>query len=140
MNEKIERNKTIIEWSSNIFGIFWGVWWGMYIDNVMISEIESNNFPITLNKVIIMGVLALSIVIFTHSYVEWMWKIRILSRSTTNETTRKYLKFPIIALIVISILLTSLSIRFKIETSLLIYGLLLTGFWMTLNIFLVKKD
>jgi len=140
MDERVERNKTVIEWSSNLFGIFWGVWWGMYVENIIRSTTSEVDVFIMVNKIVIVIILALGIFIFTHTYVNWMWQIRILTSTTTNETTRKYIKFPIITQIVLSGLLIALGVSFHIDASLLVFGLFLSGLWMSLNWFLVKQS
>lgn len=139
MDEFVERNKTLIDWSSNFFGIFWGIWWGIFIEKLIGFEKPVLSFKECNSTTINIFIITIGVFFFTRMYVDWLWKIKSLSKTKSSYTTRKYLNFPISCLSIIYFLLFRLSKLYKIDLNLLLYGLLLTGLWMLLNWNVVKS-
>ncbi len=94
----VDANTVLIEWTSAIYGIFWGVWLGFFSEQLitqcnMVPVLSA--FPVVKDVVNILypGMLAgisLLIVVYSYFLVRWLWGMRrIVPNSGYQEVFQK---------------------------------------------------
>jgi len=133
-NLVVERNKCLIEWISGIFGIFWGVWWGVFLTAMIEKPITSDNPYSLLDTDVILCCSAVIIALFVFFYVHWLWSLRRVSSRTYTRTTGKKLLPALIFWFCFSTVAWLLGNLHSLPLSIVIYGIVLTLFWMLLDV------
>ncbi len=97
-NPEIDHKSILLEWSTAVFAIFWGVWWAKTSDIVF-----NGDNPITLGNHWILPsnsaatIMALYVALFTYIYINWMWKLRKLTlRSSFGKGIKTYIPISIV--------------------------------------------
>lgn len=73
-NRQNEDTKTLIDWVSSFYGMFWGVWLGFYVEQI--GRLQLNSIiPVELSPFILVG-FAIIIMIFSYNFIKWLWKMR----------------------------------------------------------------
>jgi hypothetical protein len=135
----LERNKSLIDWTSNLFGIFWGVWWGVYLDALLSNPLEAADSYSLLDTNILLCVSAILIFLFVYFYVRWLWAIRGLWSRTYTRTTRRKLLPALVIWVCFSGVAWHLGALHQAPLGILIYGISLTFLWMLLNVVIVTS-
>jgi len=79
-----DRNRQLAEWTLGIIGIFWGVWWGFFVNEILASDRATAVFfgLLSASKTFFLVVSALYVGFLVFTLVRWMWALRTLSRLT----------------------------------------------------------
>lgn len=77
-----ERNKTLIGWAAAVFAVFWGIWWGFLVNELLgkpslvLGVIAGRS--VDTHQVLVLS--AFYVGLFTVSFVAWLWDIRLSVR------------------------------------------------------------
>jgi len=136
-NKRAERNLHLIEWTAGILGVFWGVWWGFFMQNVLESQDTAtldfsisalgNSFhgTATLQKTQFLLISVVTIAFYVHYFVRWLWAIHALKRRNVRRRL-----FPV--LLVMTGLCSAIHITaraFSVDNASAVYGIALTWLW-----------
>src|SRR3989304_7515347 len=139
MNTVLERNKSLIDWTTSIFSIFWGVWWGIFLNSLLQEPIQATN-PYSLldtNKLLVISSLATAL--FVYYYVKWLWEIKsVYSRTYTRTAKRKFL-YAFLLWISFACLAWGLAYIHNLSIGIVQYGISLTSLWMVLDILILAS-
>ncbi|MBU0973880.1 MAG: hypothetical protein KKC20_24795 [Proteobacteria bacterium] len=79
IDQTMTKTTTVIDWSSGIFAIFWGVWWTTVYEAAISKAVELNiQTPFIFKPGILSALLPIIVAAYTLLFVMWMWKIRSL--------------------------------------------------------------
>jgi len=83
-----DRNRQLVEWTLGIIGIFWGVWWGFFVNEILASKqvmvVFFRFLPVSKAFFLVVSALYVGFLVFT--LVHWMWSLRSFSRLTRMWT------------------------------------------------------
>jgi hypothetical protein len=136
----VERNVVIIEWTFGVFTIFWGVWWGFFIDKVVQTKAYPGEiFDIPVNLPSLLFVSAVLVALFTFYTVEWMWAIRSISARSPARRVLSQLKMPAILVGALCVVTWKMGTDCGIEPALMIYGWTLSALWFVVIVLMVLR-
>jgi hypothetical protein len=119
-----ERRTNVADWITAVFGIFWSVWWGFFINRVL----EDNPSDWIKNIYILMSVLITCS--FSVVYVRWLWNIQKIAYKMFLLSS--FIGFSAPLLFLIAFFLSAIGIAgilFSIPSPLILYGAVLTIIW-----------
>jgi hypothetical protein len=130
----LERNKSLIDWTSSLFGLFWGVWWGVFLGVLLSNPIVATGGYSLLDTNVLLVCSAILIALFVYFYVRWLWAIRAIQSRTYTRTTKRRFLHALIIWICFSGVAWQLGAIHQAPIGIVIYGIVLTICWMLLNI------
>lgn len=77
INYREDRNRLLVEWSTAVFAIFWGVWWAHIADGILSMKcrlVLTEGLKLSFQFIAIISVAYAAL--FTFFYVKWMWHAR----------------------------------------------------------------
>lgn len=135
-----ERRVNIADWITAIFGIFWSVWWGFFINRVLDTKAEINIsfsilsfqsvWDVDSIKQLYLVISALITCSFSIAYVHWLWNAQKTAYKTFLVASLVRFSAPLIFLMALFLAAIGMAaIFFGISSSLILYGVILTIFW-----------
>lgn len=92
----------LIDWISSIYGVFWGIWLGFFVEQLgknTISEI----IPKKIASVIPIG-FSLLLILFIYNFIKWVWLMRYIGdKSKGYEIFLGIKKCPLFIITVVGI-------------------------------------
>lgn len=137
--QEIEQRKTLVEWIIEIMAIFWSVWWGFYMQEVLQKAHGDINIPIRFvnppfvlkpSADFLLSVNALVVSAFAVTFVLWLWSVH--KTAYRHFLVRSFVRASAPLGFVILIMLSSISLMgnaLSIPSSFMNYGMLLTLLW-----------
>jgi len=79
-----DRNRQLVEWTLGVVGIFWGVWWGFFVNEILASDKAIAIFFgfLSCPKAFFLVASAFYVGYLVFTLVRWMWSLRSLSALT----------------------------------------------------------
>lgn len=136
---QIDKQRNLTDWVTGIFGIFWSVWWGFFVNEILKSSVEkaaatlpniSPPFSIQTTKLSFLIVSSVTLAVFASVFVRWLWEIHgtvfygILLSKFWDLSNK-------LGLVVLFLFfgIVSAGIGFRVPGELIWYGSLLTFLW-----------
>lgn len=139
MNTVLERNKSLIDWTTSIFSIFWGVWWGIFINSLLQDPIHATNSYSLLDTNKLLVISSFVTALFVYFYVRWLREIKSLYSRTFTRTTKQKFFYAFLLWISFACLALALAYIHDLSIGIVQYGIVLTSLWMLLNILILAS-
>ncbi len=144
--ESVENLTILIDWTSSIYGIFWGIWLGIFLQKIWenLSNPEAiaklpSFIPTSYLPYLLPG-LALLICLYTYNFVKWLWMMRYITKKSTSSHRITFEKYPIFLSLILLVAIIFSGIAFGISS--IQVGLVLGAsvFWPITVIMIVNWD
>lgn len=141
-------NIQLIDWVSSVYGIYWGVWLGFFLDKManskpngllVLSSIFLNKDLENYSLVLICS-FSILVVSYTFFLVKWMWSVRTLSINSRVSSAINKNKPTIILLILTSGMIILLGKIYSLNVIWIGAGIWATAGWITVIIFVLFSD
>lgn len=135
----IEQRKTLVEWIVAITTIFWSVWWGFYMQEILPKMHGYVSIPIpfvnpplvwNLSADFLLTVNALVVSIFAATFVWWLWSVH--RTAYRHFMLRTFLRASAPLSFSMMFLLASIGLignALGVSLSFMNYGIILTLLW-----------
>lgn len=135
----IRENLTLlIDWSSSIYGIFWGVWLATYTQS-LVDQCKLRFLPYCLKPWLIIGfILLLSLYIF--HFVKWLWRMRFSKENPFFARTLSLGEYPTWIFLSTMIVIGFIGFLFYIPLVNISLVFLSTLVWVLMVILIVNWD
>jgi hypothetical protein len=135
-----ERRTNIADWITAVFGIFWSVWWGFFINRVLDTKMEINipfsffSYRSTWDTESFKNLyLVFSVMItcaFSIAYVHWLWNAQKTAYKIFLVSSLVRFSAPLIFWMALFLTAVGMAaIFFSVPLSLILYGAILTFLW-----------
>ena len=126
-----DRNRQLVEWTLGIIGIFWGVWWGFFVNEILSSKKTVAAFFgfLLVSKALFLVVSALYVGLLVYTLVHWMWSLRSFSRLTRIWTFLTSVRDTVFVLGGFIAAIYVVSDAFDLGTAQAVYGMVLSFLW-----------
>ena len=133
-------NHTLIEWISTIYGIYFGIWLGFFVEQLISQQTKVEvQFPFFSTDLVALG-FSIIISVYTYYFVRFMWKIKDVSPSQRFSTVAKrFVSAPILVLVTDCAILF-IGYLFKINRIWIGMGIWATLGWVILLGVIVLSD
>jgi len=119
-----ERRINIADWITVVFGIFWSVWWGFFINKVIENE------PSGLMKNLYLLFSVIITCCFSVAYVHWLWNVQKTAYKKFLVSLLIRYSVPLFFLMLLFMGAVGIArIIFSIPSPLILYGTVLTFIW-----------
>jgi hypothetical protein len=126
-----ERNRLLVEWSTAVFAIFWGVWWAYAAESALNTNDDLQLIgTLMLPRWFVAIITALYVAVFTYFYVRWMWEARIFHwEIALRRFVRRFIP---LGAVVVGLVINSAVLYARSELLLpqFVYGIVLTVGWV----------
>lgn len=145
-----ERRRNLAEWVTGILGIFWSVWWGFFINEILTEPNLSFNIPlrfvvpnsyITITKDAYLLLSALVVSYFAFTYAHWLWNAQ--KAAYQRVLLREFVVNAKLLFLSSLILIASIGLPIanpRISETLLGYGIVLLILWPIFVVITIWTD
>jgi hypothetical protein len=127
------RNLSVLDWTTSVFGLFWGVWWAFFVDRSLENAPNQSTifgWPVPTTWLWLMS--AILVGLFTYFYVAWMWSARKLGPESKIKDVRPQITRLFLICIAFVVAMKLLSMKMGFLGAQADYGIALTVVWFVL--------
>lgn len=137
--QEVEQRRTVVEWIIAITTIFWSVWWGFYMQEILSKSSSYVRIPIEyvdppftfrLSLDFLLAMNALVVLVFSVTFVRWLWSVQ--KTAYRHFLVRRLVRASAPLCFSIMILIAGVSLigsALGISSHLMSYGIILTLLW-----------
>ena len=137
-----DRKEKLIEWSSGIFGVVWGVWW-TWVAVEVIGTDKTLHLPFT-SQPITSGILVVTLVgyapIFIFQYTKWMLRASEASWDAPLRDLIRSSQPMVVSTVIFTTLMVLTSLIVDLPARLYLYGFAVTLAWILTVIAIVVDE